>query len=116
MDQKLGTTKLLCTFRIIHTIKIYTELNLLTCFLIGHFPYLPNKTIFHEQKRRNICLVKRSSDLMCIFSVITFASGSPFRCVVDKVGAGYVTAYGHGLNFASSGQETSFTVISGSSK
>lgn len=39
--------------------------------------------------------------------------GTPFRCVVDAQGSGYVTAYGPGLNMASSGAETSFTVVGG---
>lgn len=36
-----------------------------------------------------------------------------FRCTVDSVGDGFVTAYGPGLNMASSGKETSFTVVGG---
>ena len=37
----------------------------------------------------------------------------PFRCTVDAVGDKFVTAYGAGLNQASSGKETSFTVVGG---
>jgi len=39
--------------------------------------------------------------------------GGPFRCVVDAINKGFVTAYGAGLNVASSGKETSFTVVGG---
>lgn len=37
----------------------------------------------------------------------------PFRCIVDSVGSKFVTAYGAGLNMASSGKETSFVVVGG---
>lgn len=39
--------------------------------------------------------------------------GGGFRCTVDSVGSGFVTAYGPGLNMASSGKETNFTVVGG---
>ncbi len=40
----------------------------------------------------------------------------PFRCHVDAVGGGYVTAYGPGLNYGSSGQECCFTIVGGGGK
>lgn len=39
--------------------------------------------------------------------------GGPFRCVVDALGKSFVTAYGSGLNMASSGKEASFIVVGG---
>lgn len=42
--------------------------------------------------------------------------GGPFRCVVDTVGKGFITAYGTGLNIASCGKEASFTVVGGDAK
>jgi filamin len=44
------------------------------------------------------------------------ADGTPFRCHVDKVGSGFVTAYGSGLVFGTSGKESAFTVVGGGSK
>lgn len=41
------------------------------------------------------------------------ADGTPFRCHVDKVGSGFVTAYGSGLVFGTSGKESEFTVVGG---
>ena len=43
-------------------------------------------------------------------------SGMPFRCHVDAVGGGYVTAFGQGLHFGSSGQGCDFTVVGGGGK
>ncbi len=40
-------------------------------------------------------------------------AGMPFRCHVDSVGSGFVTAYGQGLNFGSSGQSCDFVVVGG---
>lgn len=37
--------------------------------------------------------------------------GSPFSCVVDSVGGGFVTAFGVGLVGGSSGEEEAFTVV-----
>ena len=42
--------------------------------------------------------------------------GMPFRCHVDSVGSGFVTAFGQGLNFGSSGQSCDFTVVGGGGK
>jgi filamin len=39
--------------------------------------------------------------------------GTPFRCYVDAIGGGFVTAYGPGLYVGASGQNADFTVIGG---
>ena len=46
-------------------------------------------------------------------NVFVNSIGGPFRCVVDAIGKAFVTAYGSGLNMASSGKEASFTVVGG---
>ncbi|XP_050390221.1 filamin-A [Patella vulgata] len=38
-------------------------------------------------------------------------NGSPFQCVVDSVGGGYVTAFGKGLVGGQSGESVDFTVV-----
>jgi filamin len=40
--------------------------------------------------------------------------GSPFRCVVDSVGGGFLTLYGEGLSQAASGSTAKFSVVGGS--
>ncbi|ESO84790.1 hypothetical protein LOTGIDRAFT_221912 [Lottia gigantea] len=38
-------------------------------------------------------------------------NGSPFQCIVDSVGGGYVTAFGKGLQGGGSGEVVEFTVV-----
>ncbi|KAK2160895.1 hypothetical protein LSH36_125g02020 [Paralvinella palmiformis] len=39
--------------------------------------------------------------------------GTPIRCIVDSIGNGYVTAFGSGLNYGSSGKDSIFTIVGG---
>lgn len=39
--------------------------------------------------------------------------GTPFRCHVDKLGSGFVTAFGDGLSQGFSGKEANFTIVGG---
>ena len=43
-------------------------------------------------------------------------SGTPFRCHVDAVDRGFITAYGMGLVQGASGQECPFTIVGGGCK
>ena len=57
-----------------------------------------------------LCMIAIGPNWNNLHGMITAGA---FRCTVDSVGGGYVTAYGPGLNMASSGKETEFSVVGG---